>query len=66
MDNAKPWWMDDPELMALRERTLAELERAIEESEPADDEPDPVVAEFYTGEASRALSAVRDELAGAG
>jgi hypothetical protein len=26
--NGRPWWMDDPELIALRERTLEELKRA--------------------------------------
>jgi hypothetical protein len=35
MENARPWWMDDPELKALSERALAELERAIDESDPA-------------------------------
>jgi hypothetical protein len=57
---------DDPELIALRQRTLEELERAIDEHEPnIGDETDPVVAEIYSGEASRALSAARDDLAGA-
>jgi DNA-directed RNA polymerase specialized sigma24 family protein len=63
MANGRPWWMDDPELVAIRERTLAEFERANEESEPVTDEPDPVVAEFYSGAVSRELSAVREELA---
>ena len=66
MESARPWWMDDPELKVLSERALAELERASDQSDPARlDEPDPVVEEFYSGAASRALSAVRDELAGA-
>ncbi|MDT5209314.1 MAG: hypothetical protein QOF67_1729 [Mycobacterium sp.] len=64
MDNAKPWWMDDPELIALHERTLEELQRSIDEAGPnSGDEPDPVIAEFYSGEAGRALSAARDGLA---
>lgn len=64
MANSNPWWMDDPELIALRERALEELERGIDEYEPnSGDEPDPVVAEIYSGEASRALSAARDDLA---
>jgi DNA-directed RNA polymerase specialized sigma24 family protein len=63
MANRRPSWMDDPELIALRERALAEIENAIE---PAGlHEPDPVVAEFYSGEAGRALSAARDDLAAA-
>ncbi|GAC1406186.1 MAG: hypothetical protein NVSMB60_25920 [Mycobacterium sp.] len=56
--------MDDPELVALRKRGLEELQRAIDESEPAGpDEPDPVVAEFYSGAIGRALSEARDEMA---
>jgi DNA-directed RNA polymerase specialized sigma24 family protein len=65
MGNGKPWWMNDPELVAIRQRALEELERSIDEYEPTNaDEPDPVVAEIYSGAASHALSAVRDELAG--
>jgi hypothetical protein len=57
MANSNPWWMDDPELIALRDRALEELERGIDEYEPnSGDEPDLVVAEIYSGEASRALS----------
>ena len=56
MDNGKPWWMDDPELTARRERTLEELQRSIDESEPVhSDEPDPVVADFYSGACKVAL-----------
>jgi DNA-directed RNA polymerase specialized sigma24 family protein len=63
MENGKPWWMDDPELIALHERALAEIKSAVE---PAGlHEPDPVVAEIYSGEARRALSAARDDLAAA-
>jgi DNA-directed RNA polymerase specialized sigma24 family protein len=63
MENRKPWWMDDPDLIALNERALAEIECAVE---PAGlHEPDPVVAEIYSGEARRALSAARDDLAAA-
>jgi DNA-directed RNA polymerase specialized sigma24 family protein len=64
MENGKPWWMDDPELIGIGQRTLEELERAVDEYEPnSSDEPDPVVAEIYSGEARRALSAARDDLA---
>jgi DNA-directed RNA polymerase specialized sigma24 family protein len=64
MADTRPWWMDDPELIALRERALADLELAVDESEPSSpDEPDPVIAEIYSGAVSRELSAVRDELA---
>jgi DNA-directed RNA polymerase specialized sigma24 family protein len=64
MENGKPWWMDDPDLVGIGQRTLEELERRVDEYEPnSGDEPDPVVAEFYSGEAGRALSAARDDLA---
>jgi len=66
MEQRNAWWMDDPELIVLRQRTLEELERGIDEDEPAgSDEPDPVVAEIYSGAAGRALSAGRDDLAAA-
>ena len=61
MADGRPWWMDDPEIIARTERALAEIESAPEL--PDVDEPDPVLAEFYSGAASRELSAVRDELA---
>jgi DNA-directed RNA polymerase specialized sigma24 family protein len=64
MENGKPWWMDDPELAGVGQRALDELERRAAEYEPnTSDEPDPVIAEFYSGEAGRALSAARDDLA---
>jgi DNA-directed RNA polymerase specialized sigma24 family protein len=59
MANGRPWWMDDPEIIALTERTLAEIENA--DDLPTTDDPDPVLAEFYSGEISRELSAIRDE-----
>jgi DNA-directed RNA polymerase specialized sigma24 family protein len=59
MADGRPWWMDDPEINALRDRALAEIENA--DDRPTTDEPDPVLAEFYSGEISRELSAVRDE-----
>jgi len=43
MAEGRPWWMDDPEIVALTERALAEIENADEL--PATDEPDPVLAE---------------------
>jgi len=64
MENSNPWWMDNPQLVALRQSALEELERGIDEDEPSSgDQPDPVVAEIYSGEAGRALSAARDDLA---
>jgi hypothetical protein len=47
-DEHKPWWQDDPELEAIRRRTLDEI--LGDEREPiASDWPDPVVAELYAG-----------------
>ncbi|MBE1551393.1 AraC-like DNA-binding protein [Mycobacterium sp. OAS707] len=43
MAEGRPWWKDDPEIAALTERALAEIENADEL--PATDEPDPVLAE---------------------
>jgi hypothetical protein len=34
MDKRKPWWMDDPEIRAFRERALEELQLGIDEDEP--------------------------------
>ena len=66
MEKGNPWWKDDPELAAVGQRALDELERRAAEYEPnSGDEPDPVIAEFYSGEAGRALSAARDDLAAA-
>ena len=66
MESRNPWWMDDPELLGIGQRALEELERGFDEDEPhKGDDADPVVAEFYSGEAGRALSAARDDLAAA-
>jgi DNA-directed RNA polymerase specialized sigma24 family protein len=59
MAEGRPWWKDDPEIAALTERALAEIENADEL--PVTDEPDPVLAEFYSGAVGRELSAIRDE-----
>src|SRR3954453_12184167 len=54
MANGRPWWMDDPELIALRERTLEELKRAsMSPILPVLTNPDPVVADFFSGAAGR-------------
>ena len=61
MADGRPWWMDDPEIIARTERALAEIESAPKLADV--DEPDPVVTELYSGACSRELSAVRDQLA---
>jgi DNA-directed RNA polymerase specialized sigma24 family protein len=57
----RPWWMDDPELVALRHRVLEEIENA--QSEPVEDGPDPIVADLWSGASTRELSGARDDLA---
>jgi DNA-directed RNA polymerase specialized sigma24 family protein len=59
MASGRPWWMDDPQINALTEQALAEIENA--DQLPNTDEPDPVVAEFHSGAIARELSAIRDE-----
>jgi hypothetical protein len=60
-DEHKPWWQDDPELEAIRRRTLDEI--LGDGREPIEsDRPDPVVAEMYSGASMRELSAARDDL----
>jgi 2,4-dienoyl-CoA reductase-like NADH-dependent reductase (Old Yellow Enzyme family) len=60
-DERKPRWQDDPELEAIRRRTLEEL--LGDPREPIEsDTPDPVVAEIYSGASMRELSAARNDL----
>ena len=59
MVDGRPWWMDHPEIIARTEQALAEIENADEL--PDSDEPDPVLAEFYSGAVGRELSAIRNE-----
>jgi DNA-directed RNA polymerase specialized sigma24 family protein len=62
MENgAKPWWVDDPELAAIRRRVDEELERASRQP-ITPDEPDPVVQDFWSGASLRELAAARDDL----
>jgi hypothetical protein len=63
MAEGRPWWKDDPEIAALTERAPAEIENADEL--PVTDEPDPVLAEFYSGavaEIGRRLGVSRQQL----
>jgi DNA-directed RNA polymerase specialized sigma24 family protein len=60
-DGRRPWWMDDPELVALRRRVLEEIENA--QSEPVDDGPDAVVQDLWSGASTRELAGARDDLA---
>ena len=63
MDNGRRlWWMDDPELVAIRRGVLDELERT-EKRATEDDKPDPVVDDVLGGASWRELAAARDDLA---
>jgi len=63
-DERKPWWADDPELMAIRRRTLQEFDRQLDQREPVvQDAPDPVVVDLLAGTSWRELAAARDDLA---
>ena len=60
MDDRKPWWAEDPDLMDIHRRTIEELEQG----EPiASDAPDPVVLDALSGASWRELAKARDDLA---
>jgi DNA-directed RNA polymerase specialized sigma24 family protein len=62
MGDKKPWWVDDPELLAIRRGVEGELERVRREP-TRPDVPDPVLADILSGASVRELSAARDDLA---
>ncbi len=61
MPTDKPWWADDPEILAIRRRVDEELERASRKP-ITPDRPDLVVQDFYSGASLRELAAARDDL----
>ena len=56
----RPWWMDDPELEAVRQRVLDEIDNAPEAVEEG---PDPVFQDVWSGASIRELRGARDDLA---
>ena len=56
----EPWWKNDPTIQAATRAALEELEREPTR-EHADDGPDPVVTELFTGAAKLELAAARDD-----
>jgi DNA-directed RNA polymerase specialized sigma24 family protein len=56
------WWADNPELMAIRQTVLDELNSA-EKRTVEDDKPDHVVDDVLSGASWRELAAARDDLA---
>ncbi|HYZ67050.1 MAG TPA: hypothetical protein VE666_04460 [Mycobacterium sp.] len=53
--------MDDPELAAIRQRVINEIENAT--PRPAEDTPDPIVQDLWSGASVRELAGARDDLA---
>jgi hypothetical protein len=64
-NGSRPWWADDPEIIARRRAVEEELERASREPITPDG-PDPVVQDFYSGASLWELVAARDDLERAG
>lgn len=60
-ERTKPWWQDHPELDAIRARVEAEIYGKVER--PEDDSPDPVLADYLSGDSVRELRNARDDLA---
>ena len=59
----EPWWQNNPTIIELRRRALAEIEAAADEPDPSGcQDSDPVVDEFYSGACMRALANARDKL----
>jgi DNA-directed RNA polymerase specialized sigma24 family protein len=56
------WWADNPELMAIRQTVLDELNSAKKRT-VEDDKPDHVVDDVLSGASWRELAAARDDLA---
>jgi DNA-directed RNA polymerase specialized sigma24 family protein len=58
----KPWWFDDPELAAARQRVVDEF-GGDEPDRPDYTEPDPVLNDMLSGASVRELGQARDDLA---
>lgn len=58
---SKPWWEDHPELDAIRARVEAEIYGRPER--PESNSPDPVLADYLSGDSVRELRNARDGLA---
>jgi hypothetical protein len=58
---AKPWWEDHPELEAIRARVAAEIYGRPERAESHS--PDPVLADYLSGDSVRELRYARDGMA---
>lgn len=65
MAGDRPWWKDDPAILAATRRAVEDIEQAPDR-EPLPDAPDPFVTELVTGGVKRELAAARDERIEAG
>ena len=61
VDGDKPWWQDNPEIIAACGDAWRWLESARDRP-MLSDEPDPVVIDFFSGASIRELVAARNDL----
>ena len=61
-DDRKPWWAEDPELLAIRRRILDEF-NCVQREPIESDQPDPVVGDMLSGASWRELAHARDDIA---
>jgi AcrR family transcriptional regulator len=66
-DRPEPWWVNDPEMVAIRQRMMDEFgpgstEPAERESPTEPETPDPVLADVLDGASVRKLAGARDDL----
>ena len=61
-ERPKPWWQDDPTLLAIRRAVLEEIANG-ESRGGYVDTPDPIVHDVLSGGSWRELAAARDDLA---
>jgi hypothetical protein len=58
----KPWWFDDPEILAARRRVLEEFGGEPDDRSVCTD-PDPILSDMLSGASVRELGQARDDLA---
>jgi len=59
----RPWWMDDPELKAMRRQVFDDLENAPDRGPYT--ESDPILDDIFTGAGARELREAREGLTAA-
>ncbi|WP_267308702.1 hypothetical protein [Mycobacterium barrassiae] len=58
----KPWWFDDPQILAARQRVLEEF-GGEPDDRPLCTDPDPILNDVLSGASVRELGQARDDLA---